>query len=94
MVTFTQLSRDLELTAEPLRVLIFMLDLLDVECDREISQIEVAATLGMHASNVNRAIALLVKKEVLIAGPKIGKSCSYRLNHTLFARHHYERPGQ
>jgi DNA-binding MarR family transcriptional regulator len=92
MITFSKVSKDSELTLEPLRVLIFLLDFLDVERDREISQVEVAEALGMQASNVSRAIALLLEKEVLEAGPKVGRSCSYRLNHDLFARHYYDLP--
>ena len=94
MVTFSKISKDSELTLEPLRVLIFLLDLLDVERDRQISQVEIAEALYMQASNVSRAIALLVRKGILETGPKVGKSCSYRLNHTLFARHCYDPPGQ
>ena len=93
MTTFSQISKDSELTLEPLRVLICLLDYLDVERHREISQVEIAEALGMQASNVSRAIALLIEKEVLEAGPKVGKTCSYRLNHTLFARHCYDPPG-
>ena len=50
MITFSKVSKDSELTLEPLRVLIFLLDYLDVECDREISQVEVAQALGMQAA--------------------------------------------
>lgn len=61
-----------------------LLRLLEAKLDFEnllvVNQRELAGALGMQASNVNRSIKRLVQFEVLLEGPRIGVSRSYRLN--------------
>ncbi|MCP4393510.1 MAG: MarR family transcriptional regulator [Alphaproteobacteria bacterium] len=52
----------------------------DFENFIQVPQVEIARELRMHKQNVNKAIKLLLEKDILIRGPKIGKSSSWRLN--------------
>jgi Winged helix-turn-helix DNA-binding len=45
-----------------------------------VSQADIATALKLPKQNVNRAIRKLEELGILIRGPKIGKSCSWRLN--------------
>lgn len=62
------------------RVLMMLLARLDFENLICINQAEVAQALDMKAPNVNRSIKSLVSRGVLLEGPKIGRSKTYRLN--------------
>jgi predicted transcriptional regulator len=62
------------------RVLMKLLKQLDDKNLNQIQQNEIANELNMHKQNVNRAINKLIKIEILLKGPRIGKNCSYRLN--------------
>src|ERR1700733_9275022 len=72
------LSENLE--GSELKVLLKLLKYLDYENLIQVQQKEIAEELKMHRSHLNRAIARLIEIGIVIAGPKIGKSCSYRLN--------------
>ena len=37
-------------------------------------------TLGIQKANVSRAIKALIENEIILEGPKIGRSKTYRLN--------------
>ena len=74
------IARDKELTAEPYRVLMVLFGKLDFENWIHIAQNEIAETLCMQRSHVSRIIKLLEHKGILLRGPKIGRSHSYRLN--------------
>ncbi len=62
------------------RVLMKLLKWLDYENLIQIQQNEIADELKMEKQNVNRSINKLIDVGILLKGPKIGKSCSYRLN--------------
>lgn len=62
------------------RVLMKLLKQLDYKSLTQIQQKEIAEELEMKKQNVNRAINRLIKVGILFKGPRIGKSCSYRLN--------------
>lgn len=62
------------------RVLMKLLKWLDYENLIQIQQIEIANELKMEKQNVNRAINKLIDVGIVLKGPRIGKSCSYRLN--------------
>lgn len=69
-----------ELNHDQMRVLMMLLAELDYENDIQIAQIEIAESIGMQKQNVSRAIKNLLGLGVILNGPKIGRSHSYRLN--------------
>lgn len=69
-----------KLNHEQTRVCLALLAHLDYENYIQVSQIDVATSLNMQKSNVSRAVKALVEKEVILEGPKVGKSKTYRLN--------------
>src|SRR5512135_939344 len=74
------LATDRELWGRPRAVLDYLLCILDFENFVEVHHQTIADTLGLLRPNVTTAISLLVKKGILIKGPSIGRSSSYRLN--------------
>lgn len=74
------LSKDKELWGLPQAVLLYLCGRLDFENWVTVSQKEIIDHLDAHKANVSRAITKLVKKGILIKGPAIGRSSSYRLN--------------
>jgi len=62
------------------RVLSVLLGYLDFENHIRIEQTAVAEKLGMHRQNVNKAIKRLLALGVVVEGPKVGRSRTYRLN--------------
>jgi DNA-binding MarR family transcriptional regulator len=62
------------------RVFLKLLRQLDYQNLKQIQQTQIADELEMQKQNVNRAINRLLKVGILLKGPRIGKSCSYRLN--------------
>jgi hypothetical protein len=62
------------------RVLMALLARLDFENLIQIEQVAIAEHLGMQKPNVNRSIKRLVSFGVLLEGPRIGRSRTYRLN--------------
>lgn len=77
---FAYMAMDKDLTLEPKNVLMYLFGKLDFENFIQIPQVEIANDLGMNKQHVNRAIKLLEKKEILIRGPKVGRSSCWRLN--------------
>ena len=63
-----------------MQVLFALLKFLDFENLIQVPQSELAEELGMKKPNVNRAIKKLIELELILEGPKIGRSRSYRLN--------------
>ena len=78
--TFIELAKDPELTLEPKNILLYMFGRLDFENFIQLSQTEIAEALGMRQSNVSRAIKTLTDKQIILEGPKVGRSKCYRLN--------------
>ena len=62
------------------KVLFKLLGVLDYENLIQVSQVEIAESLGMKRQHVNRSIKRLVELGCLLEGPRIGRSMSYRLN--------------
>jgi DNA-binding transcriptional ArsR family regulator len=77
------LAKDRTLRGESTRVLFALMGRLDYENFIHVSHAEVARHLGVERSNVSRAIAQLLERGVLIAGPKVGNVSTYRLSDTL-----------
>lgn len=65
---------------EPTRVFWYMVKRLDFENYIRVPQAEIVEALEMKKQNVSKAIALLERKGVLLRGPKVGQSYSWRLN--------------
>ncbi len=69
-----------KLSHEQTRVLLALLAQLDYENYIQIAQTDIAKTINMQRSHVSRAIKSLMEESILLEGPKIGRSKSYRLN--------------
>lgn len=69
-----------ELNHDQMRVLMALLADLDYENFIQIAQIDVANALKMQKTHVSRAIKNLLEFGIILEGPKIGRSKTYRLN--------------
>ena len=74
------LASDKDLTKESLRILMFLMARLDFENWIQVTQNEIASKLDINKGNVSKAISLLESKEILVRGPKVGRSYAFRLN--------------
>lgn len=68
------------LTVEGFRVLFALLKRLDFQNLIVASPTKIGEELNMKPQNVSKAIAKLVAIEVILKGPKVGQSQTYRLN--------------
>ena len=66
---------------------------LDFENFIQISQVQLARELGMSAPNFSRAMKRLATLEIIVKGPKVGVSQTYRMNPSVgwkgSARNHF-----
>lgn len=69
-----------ELSHEQTRVLMILLSELDYENYIQVAQVDIAAKLKMQKTNVSRAMKNLMQMDVILEGPRIGRSKTYRLN--------------
>ncbi|MBB0339222.1 hypothetical protein G7M09_26045, partial [Escherichia coli] len=69
-----------ELNHDQIRVLMALLADLDYENYIQVAQIDIADALKMQKTNVSRAIKNLIDFGIIIEGPRIGRSKTYRLN--------------
>lgn len=69
-----------ELNHEQTKVLMMLLAELDYENYIQVAQIDIAESLTMKKSAVSRAIRHLLEFGIILEGPKIGRSKTYRLN--------------
>ncbi|ELJ7526620.1 hypothetical protein QYK82_004961 [Salmonella enterica] len=69
-----------ELNHDQMRVLMALLADLDYENYIQVAQIDIADTLKMQKTHVSRAVKNLIEFGIVIEGPKIGRSKTYRLN--------------
>ena len=76
----TMIAADKEITGATLKVFIYMAGRLDFENYIRIQQTEIVEALGMQKPNVSRAVKLLESKNILLRGPKVGQSYSWRMN--------------
>ena len=74
------LAKDKDIKGETHRVLWFIGGILDFENWVQLSVTEIAEELELKQPNVSRAIKLLEKKEIIIRGPKVGRSYAFMLN--------------
>ncbi len=73
----------LDLPGRTHRVLYELLARLDFDNFIHVSQTDVANTLGLHRSHVSSAIRQLIDAGILIRGPRVGVSWTYRLDPNL-----------
>ncbi len=78
--TFEELAKDPDMTGENYKVLFYLYSKLDFENFIQQSQKDIAEGLGMRKENVSRAMKLLTSKQIVLEGPKVGRSKCYRLN--------------
>lgn len=69
-----------ELSHEQTRVLMILLSELDYENYIQVAQVDIGEKLKMQKTNVSRAMKNLMQMDVILEGPKIGRSKTYRLN--------------
>ena len=77
---FIELAKDPDLQGENYRVLLYLLGNLGFENYIAIPQKQIAEALEMPKQNVSRALKVLVEKEILLEGPKLGRTHTYRLS--------------
>lgn len=65
-----------------LRVYMALLSQLDFENLLVLNQSELASKLGLQRQNFNKSVQRLIKEGIILQGPKIGVSRSFRLNPT------------
>ena len=80
---FEAIAKDRDLTDEHRRVLFYLLSRLDFDNYIQVAQIEIAEALNMQKTHVSRAIKLLESKNIIIRGPKVGRSSCFRLSPNL-----------
>ena len=74
------IAKDKEITGRIHRILWFLIARLDFENWIQISQKEICEELNMRKEDVSSGVKLLEKKRILIRGPKVGRSYSFRIN--------------
>lgn len=75
-----QLAKREDLNFEILRIFVFLNSRLEFNNLIQLSHTEIAQELGMRRPNVSRTMKRLEELGVILRGPKVGRSCSYRLN--------------
>ena len=80
---FEQLAKDRDLTDEHRRMLFYLMSRLDFDNYIQVAQKDIAEALVMKKSNVSRAIKLLEEKNIILRGPKVARSNTFRLSTTL-----------
>jgi len=78
--TLIEIAKDREMTGETCRVLFYFFSRLDFENYIHITQSDAAAALGLQKTHVSRAVKTLCDKGIILKGPKVGRSATYRLN--------------
>ncbi len=74
------LAKDKEITGEAYRVLFFICARLDFENWVQVPVTEIAQELDLRQPNVSRAMKVLEEKEIILRGPKVGRSYAFMLN--------------
>ena len=73
-------AKDKDIKGETYRVLFFICARLDFENWVQIPLSEVAQELDLKKQSVTRAIKVLEEKEIILRGPKVGRSYAFMLN--------------
>lgn len=75
-----EIAQDREVTLQVHRVLMYLNAVLDFDNFIYTPQVEISKHLRMDKSSVSQAIQVLVDKSIVVRGPKIGQSSTFRLN--------------
>ena len=78
--SFEEIAKDPDMTGETLRVLMYLYSKLDFENFIQQSQTEIAEGLRMQKTHVSRAMKVLTTKQIVLEGPRVGRSKCFRLN--------------
>jgi DNA-binding transcriptional regulator GbsR (MarR family) len=73
-------AKDKDIKGETYRVLFFICARLDFENWVQISVTEIADELDLKQPSVSRAMKVLETKEIILRGPKVGRSYAFMLN--------------
>ncbi len=74
------LAKDRGIKGETHRVLWIIIGILDFENWVQLSVTEIAKELTMHRPDVSKAMKVLEEKEIILRGPKVGRSYAFMLN--------------
>ena len=74
------LAKDRDIKGETHRVLWIIIGILDFENWVQLSVTEIAKELTMHRPDVSKAMKVLEEKEIILRGPKVGRSYAFMLN--------------
>ena len=74
------LAKDKDIKGETHRVLWFIIGILDFENWVELSVTEIGKQLNLKRPSVSRAMKILEEKEIILRGPKVGRSYAFMLN--------------
>ena len=77
---FALIAQDKTMTGETLRIWMHLMSRLGFENFIVIRGSELSKELGIKPPHISRAISKLVKKGLLVRGPKVGHAYAYRLN--------------
>ena len=77
---FEEIAKDPELTLEPKNVLFTCTVNWTLKIFIQQSQADIAEGLGIKKQQVSRAMKMLIAKQIILEGPKVGRSKCYRLN--------------
>jgi hypothetical protein len=75
-----EIAADPDMGTEAFRVFLYLNARLDFENLIQVPQKEMSEALRMKQPAISRAIRLLTSKQILLKGPKVGGSGTYRLN--------------
>ena len=73
-------AKDKEITGETYRVLFFICARLDFENWVQLSVTEIGNELDLKQQSVSRAMKVLEDKQIILRGPKVGRSYAFMLN--------------
>ena len=74
------LAKDKDIKGETHRVLWLIIGILDFENWVQLSITDIAKELEMHQPDVSKAMKKLEEKEIILRGPKVGRSYAFMLN--------------
>jgi DNA-binding MarR family transcriptional regulator len=77
---YRALALDEELDGVDLRVFLYLFSKLDFKSFTPVPQMEIAEALGRRKEHVSRSIRKLKAKNIILPGPKVDRSPSFRLN--------------
>jgi DNA-binding MarR family transcriptional regulator len=75
-----RLAEDGELTGRHWRVLAFLMAKLDYENYIHLAQADIARGVRIDKADVSRAIRDFVERGIVVQGPRVGKSYTYRMS--------------